>query len=53
MSEKLKEEYNIYEDILKSVYEIKKLSGNDELNEYISYIKGVKKGLEISLNNYK
>ena len=53
MSEKLKEEYNIYEDILKSLYEIKKISGNNELNEYISYIKGIKKGLRISLNNYK
>lgn len=49
--EQLKKEYKTYKDILKSVYDIRRLSKNKKLDSYISYLKGVKKGLEISINS--
>lgn len=49
--EKLQEEYKTYKGILNSVYEIKRISKNKKLDSHISYLKGVKQGLRISINN--
>lgn len=49
--EQLKKEYKAYKDILKSVYDIRRISKNRKLDSYISYLRGIKKGLEISINS--
>lgn len=49
--ESLKKEYKFYKEVLDSIYGIKKISKNKELDSHISYLKGIKKGLKISINS--